>query len=178
MALLLGLGLGSRQAVSQGVPRLHQASPPEAAGEDLDLGYRLARQRGVKLIHSRHPRAWHDHPHTLDDWLARWQVWGRAMRRLAEKHPDTMFWPGGLANRSADGARTALTRLRAQQPVADEVLAGLRRLEEGTASAVITLKGLRRSFRLPEQAEDLYAIGLRLCRFWIQKSFWEANGIS
>jgi hypothetical protein len=154
------------------------AAFPEAAGEDLDLGYRLARQRDVKLVHSRRPRAWHDHPHTLDDWLTRWHVWGRAMRRLAEKHPDPLFWPGGLANRSADGARGALARLRAQQPVAEEILYALCRLEEGAAPAVVTIRGLRRTFLLPGQAEELYGIGLRLCRFWIQKSFWEADGTS
>ena len=148
---------------------------PDPAGEDLDLGYRLRQQRGVRLMLSRRPRAWHDHPHGVGTWRERWQMWGRAFWRLACKHGDAMFVPGGAANLDLAQAAVALARLEAQAPLAEELMDWLERLVEGPVpSGSVEVAALGRSFRLPEEAEALMRAGLGMNVVFIARSYLEA----
>jgi GT2 family glycosyltransferase len=148
---------------------------PEPAGEDLDLGYRLQRERGVPLVLSRRPRAWHDHPHRFETWLERWRMWGDAFWRLACKHRDPLFVPGGVANLDPAHAASARARLAAQEPLALELAGWLERLAEGPApSGPVPVAALERTLSLPEEAETLMRAGLGMSLYFVQKAFWEA----
>ncbi|MBI2568020.1 MAG: glycosyltransferase family 2 protein [Candidatus Schekmanbacteria bacterium] len=149
---------------------------PEPAGEDLDLGYRLMHRRGIVLEATRQARAWHDHAHNFDDWWRRWEMWGRAMRRLARKHCDPLFYPGGAANATPHNAAAALARLRAQEPAAMELFALAKRIADRTAApGEIFVHCLGRRFALPEDEELLLRVALNASMYVIQRAFWEAE---
>jgi len=148
---------------------------PEPAGEDLDLGYRLERERGVSLLFDSRARAWHDHPHDFYSWRQRWTMWGRAFWRLASKHRDRLFWPGGVGNADPASRHAARARLLAQEPMALELVGWLERLSCGTApEGTVQVEALERSFRLPEEAELLMRIGLNINLYFVQRAFWDA----
>jgi len=56
--------------------------------EDLELAWRLEKERGVTFGYVRNARSLHIHPHSLDDVLAKKTLCGRSsLRYLFEKHP-------------------------------------------------------------------------------------------
>jgi glycosyltransferase involved in cell wall biosynthesis len=58
--------------------------------EDLELAYRLVKERGVTIRFVAEARSLHIHPHTLDEVLAKKTLCGRAsLRYLFRKHPET-----------------------------------------------------------------------------------------
>lgn len=58
--------------------------------EDLELGYRLVKERGLVLRFVAGARSLHIHPHTLDEVLAKKTLCGRSsLRYLFRKHPET-----------------------------------------------------------------------------------------
>jgi GT2 family glycosyltransferase len=149
---------------------------PEPAGEDLDLGYRLLHERGVPLIHDSRARTWHDHPHDFGTWRERWRMWGQAFWRLACKHRDPLWWPGGTGNADPAYGRAARARLLAQEPLALELIGWLERLSSGSApEGEVRVEALERSFRLPEQTEALMRAALNITIYFVQQAFWDAQ---
>ena len=59
-----------------------------AGGEDSELGYRLEREFGTKLIFEPSARCGHDHALSIDGYERRQRVLGWAVYRMAEKHAD------------------------------------------------------------------------------------------
>lgn len=58
--------------------------------EDLELAYRLERERGTRFGFVEDARSLHIHAHTLDEVLAKKTLCGRAsLRHLFAKHPET-----------------------------------------------------------------------------------------
>jgi glycosyltransferase involved in cell wall biosynthesis len=58
--------------------------------EDLELGYRLVKERGVTIRFVAGARSLHIHPHTLDEVLDKKTLCGRSsLRYLFRKHPET-----------------------------------------------------------------------------------------
>lgn len=149
---------------------------PEAAGEDLDLGLRLCKQRDMKVRFRSEARAWHEHPHTLSQWWERCRSVGRAMRRLAEKHGDACLWPGGEsvkreAIRNPDFPRR---RLAAGALFAHECIGWTERVVEGQSLSEVHLSGVDRPFRLPEETDALLRVTVAVSSFYVQKrAFWE-----
>jgi glycosyltransferase involved in cell wall biosynthesis len=58
--------------------------------EDMDLGFRLE-EAGVRFQVLRDPVPWHIHHHTLDEYLEKKRICGRAsLRQLAGRHPERL----------------------------------------------------------------------------------------
>ncbi len=99
-----------------------------AAWEDIDLGYRLARQ-GLKIVYEPAAGAVHHHLYTLPDFLRRQESSGRMAFRFLGKHPELerdVFPPDvSFARRlfrSFPGAAHAL--LRGMEHLCPDPLAG------------------------------------------------------
>jgi glycosyltransferase involved in cell wall biosynthesis len=60
-----------------------------AAWEDIELGYRL-RQRGLRLVYRSGAITYHFHPTTLERYLERQLIAGRAAVTFYRKHPELM----------------------------------------------------------------------------------------
>lgn len=133
----------------------------EPAGEDIDLGYRLARERGVRLMYTQHARAWHDHPHDPAAWWERCRRYGRVLRHLAEKHVDELFRIQGTGFLDPALDRKSLERLAEQEPLALELMSWVDRLGTGPAPvAEVVIPGIETVFHLPQDAELLMRVGL------------------
>jgi GT2 family glycosyltransferase len=148
----------------------------EPAAEDLDLGYRLERERGLRIVHSQRARAWHHHPHDFTAWWRRWHLWGRMLRQLADKHRDPIFWPGGEGCLDREAARGARERLLAQEALALELARWLERVSrDPAAEGQAHVAALGRTFRLPDEAELLMRVGLGVSKYFVQRAFWQAE---
>jgi hypothetical protein len=100
---------------------------------------------------------------------------GRALRRLADKHRDPLFWPGGARVQESDGeARAARRRLAAQGPAAARLIEWVERLAAGDAvRRTVRIPGLGTPFELPGDAEALLRAGLAAATWFLhQEAFW------
>lgn len=61
---------------------------PFAAYEDYELGYRLQKDAGLRIVYNPEAGACHKHPVTIDSSLQRAEVMGRALALLHGKHPE------------------------------------------------------------------------------------------
>ncbi len=59
-----------------------------AGGEDSELGYRLEKQFGTRLLYEPAARCGHDHALNIDEYARRQHVLGWAVLRMSEKHGD------------------------------------------------------------------------------------------
>jgi glycosyltransferase involved in cell wall biosynthesis len=67
---------------------------PNAAWEDIELGYRLLNARGLTLRYNKNALAWHDHPTSLRRFASRQRMVGRSAVYFARRHPDLAGWLG------------------------------------------------------------------------------------
>jgi GT2 family glycosyltransferase len=82
--------------------------------EDLELGWRLVRERGLEIRFVPGARSLHIHPHTLEEVLAKKTLCGRAsLPYLFRKHPEARHELGYHRfdpPRAGDGFRLNLAR--------------------------------------------------------------------
>lgn len=60
--------------------------------EDLDLGLRMHRELGLRMLYAREALGLHLHEMRLEDWRQRIQVLARAEHAFCTKHPDVPPW--------------------------------------------------------------------------------------
>lgn len=63
--------------------------------EDIELGYRLAKNAGLTIHYNPAARAYHDHPVTYEQWEARMHNIGRSSILMQKKYPELNVVPKG-----------------------------------------------------------------------------------
>jgi GT2 family glycosyltransferase len=149
----------------------------EPKGEDVDVGYRLARERGLGLVFSHRPRAWHVHRHSVRAWWRRCAMIGRALRLVAGRHRDVRLWPGGvMEDGSGKPTRMARARLRAQAGLAREMMALTAQVARGSRTGPIGVPGVPTTMCLPDDAEVvLRAVVSAATPYVIESAFWQGK---
>lgn len=69
------------------------AGLPHAGGEDTELGLRLFREQGLRVVYDPRIRCGHDHPLDLDSLVQRHQVLGWVAYQIHRRHPDAGLVP-------------------------------------------------------------------------------------
>ena len=112
--------------------------------EDMDLGFRLEKERGLRFRPLRDPVPRHVHHHTLEAWLRKKRECGHGpLQRIAEVHPDRLREMGLHWVLEPSGMRASFP------------LRVLRRLARGGGRRV--LQGLLRSWPTSEGARPVQA---------------------
>jgi glycosyltransferase involved in cell wall biosynthesis len=65
---------------------------PHAAWEDIEVGYRLVEQDGLRLVYQPQALVWHDHPTNLLKALERQRTVGASAVVFARHHPELSGW--------------------------------------------------------------------------------------
>lgn len=58
----------------------------EPSHEDIDLGIRLERQHGLRVLYQASAAGWHEHPMRMSDWRRQKRMGGRGAWRVHQKH--------------------------------------------------------------------------------------------
>jgi GT2 family glycosyltransferase len=98
-------------------------------GEDVELGYRLQCELGIRTYFCREARCWHDHVITLPEYLRRRHWIGRNLFQMYRKHRDAriIYMPAGLQY-GEHSQRVIGKRIDTRRALVDRTLAAIAHL--------------------------------------------------
>lgn len=104
------------------------AAFPHAICEDVELGYRLHKELGVKVFFDAAIMALHDHDMSIDRYVRRQRLLGINVHRMARKHNDQkLMWR--TENLTPGFWLAVRKKLETDEPVIQELIAQVREAE-------------------------------------------------